>query len=133
MDPEPLHRVDHHRSLCTFGEQIGIDSPGRGELLGQDTQLTRDQHLARPSPGGQLVAHPGDTDRCRQHVDAGGLHDCGNRSAGGHSDVAPRGPVDGDGEGVGMLRPVGETRLAEQIVGSAVIGLAAIPEPSGDR
>ena len=92
-----------------------------------------DDDLAPGAAGGDLPADDRDPDRRRQHVDAGQRHHLRDRAAAGHADARPGRPVDGDPTCLGPRRAERRHALAEQVVGRAVVGLAAVAETAGDR
>ena len=114
--------------------------PSRGQttrrvvLRGHQPELAGDDHLTGVGTAGQLAPDPGDARLRRQHLHPGHLHDLGDRATGGHADAAPGGPVQGQAAGLRPGAPEAWTmRLAEQVVGRGVVGLAVVAEPTGHR
>ena len=125
LDFEPAlrrHRehFSDHRAALRDVDARGVESVA---LLEQHAQRARHHDLAA-RPRVQLAQQRRDALFGRQRLDAGHLHHLRDRSARGHADARPRGPVE--------LQALARDALREQIVGRAVVGLAAVAEAAGD-
>ena len=140
LDGEPgLHAhphdgPDHRTGAARHGLQpLGIEPAGRVELVEQDAEAIRDDDLAARPARGQLAPDDRDAGRRRQHVDAGRSIIVG---------IEPRDAMPMPAHAVQSMAMRARRRarraelrgpLAEQIVGRAVVGLAAVAEAAGDR
>ena len=106
--------------------------PSRGVVArGQPAQCACGDDLAPEPMCGELAPDPGDAGLGREHLDSGHLHDLRDGAPGRHADPAPGRPVDREGARARAVTPEAAGDLAQQVVGSAVVGLPGVAEPCG--
>ena len=99
----------------------------------EEAEAAGHDDLAARAGGGDLAPHDRNADLRRQHLDARHRHHLRDRAAARHPDAGPRRPVDGDPPRLRSCGAEARHGLAQQVVGRAVVGLATVPEASGDR